>query len=152
MVFPNEMWWLVLVLVVSLIKPKIIWDGPQIMSLMGYHGHIKWGENTHPLWEAPLLRQYCTKGRESMLGPSTHALIQYAVLYCGSNVLTTSSPCTLIPPQNGLLPGMVSQINPLFLKVFFFQWIYYSNRKSMQNRKSWLLSGSFCEHQEKHVR
>lgn len=114
------MWWLVLVLVVSLIKPKIIWDGPQIMSLMGYHSHIKWGENTHPLWEAPLLRQYCTKGRESMLGPSTHALIQYAVLYCGSNVLTASIPCTLIPPQNGLLPGMVSQINPLFLKVFFF--------------------------------
>lgn len=90
------------------------------MSMMGYLGHIRWGENTHPLWEAPLLRQYCTKSRESRLESSTHALLQCAVLYWGSNVLTASSPCTLIPPQKGLLPGMVSQINPLFLKLFFF--------------------------------
>lgn len=105
------------------------------MSMMGYLDHIRWGENTHPLWEAPLLRQYCTKGRESRLGTSTRALLQYAVLYWGSNVLTASSPCTLIPPQNGLLPGMGSQINPLFLKFFFSGDLLQQQEKYVKQKK-----------------
>lgn len=79
----------------------------------------------------------CTKGRENMLGTSTHALIQYSVLYCGSNVLTASSPCTLIPPQKGLLPGMVSQLSPLFFiqKVAFCRGFITATGKTCETGK-----------------